>query len=309
MKISELLNEQIISELKMLDSAQYGGWISPARKVFYCDEMSHLELMRDLLKKENIQVPDMAVYDKAKKLGWVRFVTDEMPDIFSVDGHPNALKKTYSAWAPTALSSDYVLIYQNDDSAEDAFFMPKDKGKLIKKYGPSAVKEAMLTELKMLEDGHYGAWISPKRQVFYVEEYGHEAFISKYFQQLPDDIKSELMQVGYYNPTDSGYTNAFRMGYVRLVLNEMPRTFSIEGHPGALKKTYSAWAPTALTAHFIQVYDKKRDHNFAMPHDKAKFIQFVQSIVPPPDPAPGQSITDLERKQTDAILKQYEPND
>ena len=138
--------------------------------------------------------------------------------------------------------------------------------------------EVVLTELKILDIGHYGGWISPKRKVYYVEEYGHEPFMQEFLNVMPEE---EWAEHGMQKPKDiwdiDTYGVAFKINFARFVTKEMPHTFSIEGTTIALHKTYNAWVPTAMQANAIRVDDKTRKmyKTFYMPDGKAKFIQMV----------------------------------
>jgi hypothetical protein len=141
------------------------------------------------------------------------------------------------------------------------------------------ISEILVNELKTLDTNYYGGWISPKREVIYVEdEYGHDAVMKEYLLNLPQETKDELIKSGLLNPKASVYTNADRLGFVRFISKEMPTSFSVDGTSVALKKTYNAWAATALTADIVRIYDKKQDRTFMLPQDKAKLINFIQNI-------------------------------
>lgn len=137
--------------------------------------------------------------------------------------------------------------------------------------------EVVLNELKTLEwDMYYGGWISPKRKVYYVEEYGHEPFMQEFLNVMPEE---EWAAHGMQKPKDiwdiDSYGVAFKMNFARFVMQEMPSTFAIEGTTVALHKTYNVWVPTAMTANALRVDDKTRKmyKTYYLPDMKPKFIQ------------------------------------
>jgi hypothetical protein len=140
-----------------LDMNEYGGWITPDRKVEYVPFHGH----EDHLRSEH----GMRLA-QAFLAGFVRFATNARTGTFSVEGMLPALRKTYRIWGPTALNARnvYVDIFQwNDDMTEQGLtphmmFRPGegDKPQIINSFGTKVqtpIAEAKKKRAKTIIDG------------------------------------------------------------------------------------------------------------------------------------------------------------
>ena len=144
-KINELTTNQqnesaVLYEYK-LDTDQYGGWITPDRKVEYVERQQH---------EPHVWTQHGATYSQAFQRGFVRFTTSERTQTFGLEGTAEALKKTYRIWAPTAFSMHTVLIdialytdslYKEGMIPSMTYSMPKDKAEVARLFGPTTATE------------------------------------------------------------------------------------------------------------------------------------------------------------------------
>ena len=119
-----------------LDMNEYGGWITPNRKVEYVEDQGH----EAHLRREHGLRQRQAFLD-----GYVRFQTNAHTSTFSIEGQLSALRKTYRIWGQTALNARnvYIDIFQwHDDMATQGLtphmmFRPSegDKPQIIHSFG------------------------------------------------------------------------------------------------------------------------------------------------------------------------------
>ena len=94
-----------------LDTNEYGGWITPNRKVEYVEDQGHEAHLR---REHGLRIAE------AFLAGFVRFQTNARTSTFSIEGQLSALRKTYRIWGQTALNARnvYIDIFQwRDDMA------------------------------------------------------------------------------------------------------------------------------------------------------------------------------------------------
>jgi pyrimidine deaminase RibD-like protein len=124
-----------------LDTTQYGGWITPDRKVEYVERQQH---------EPHVWTQHGATYSQAFQRGFVRFTTSERTGTFGIEGTAEALKKTYRIWAPTAFSMHTVMIdialytdvlYKEGMIPSMTYIMPEDKAEVVKLFGPRITVE------------------------------------------------------------------------------------------------------------------------------------------------------------------------
>ena len=138
------INEVVLTELKTLEwDMWYGGWIAPNRKVYYVEQYGHEPFMQEFLnvlpeedwEKHGIKKPkdiwDIDTYTVAFKMNFSRFVMQEMPHTFAIEGTTVALQKTYSAWAPTAMQAQAIRVDDKTRHQYKTFYMPDMKPKFI----------------------------------------------------------------------------------------------------------------------------------------------------------------------------------
>jgi hypothetical protein len=129
-------NESAVLYEYKLDTDQYGGWITPDRKVEYVERQQH---------EPHVWTQHGATYSQAFQRGFVRFTTSERTGTFGIEGTAEALKKTYRIWAPTAFSMHTVMIdialytdslYKEGMIPSMTYIMPEDKAEVTKVFGP-----------------------------------------------------------------------------------------------------------------------------------------------------------------------------
>jgi hypothetical protein len=155
MRQKGMLKESTTINEAMLDISQYGGWISPQRKVEYVETFDHAHHMRS---EHGLS------FMEAILAGWVRFTCDDNAMSLSVEGLLDSIRKTYRAWAPTALGMQnlYVDIMQWRDSMgkqglkPHMVFYPKDGDKtdIIDTFGPSSRGEFAEGDRPDIEHGN-----------------------------------------------------------------------------------------------------------------------------------------------------------
>ena len=119
-----------------LDMNEYGGWITPNRKVEYVEDQGHEAHLR---REHGLRIAE------AFLAGYVRFHTNARTGTFAIEGQLPALRKTYRIWGPTALNARnvYVDIFQwRDDMTAQGLtphmmFRPSegDKPQIIHSFG------------------------------------------------------------------------------------------------------------------------------------------------------------------------------
>jgi predicted nucleotidyltransferase len=100
-------------------------------------------------------------------------------------------------------------------------------------------KESM--EEAAIDTTEYGGWITPDKQIEYVDTHDHAAHVARHH--------------------NLDYNEAFLDGFLRFANHSRTNTFSVEGMLPVLRKTYRMWAPTALAADrvYVDIY-KWQDH-------------------------------------------------
>ena len=140
-----------------LDTNEYGGWITPNRKVEYVEDQGHEAHLR---REHGLRIAE------AFLAGFVRFQTNARTSTFSIEGQLSALRKTYRIWGQTALNARnvYIDIFQwRDDMATQGLtphmmFRPSegDKPQIIHSFGTKVaepIAEAKKRRAKTIIDG------------------------------------------------------------------------------------------------------------------------------------------------------------
>ena len=140
-----------------LDMNEYGGWITPGRRVEYVEYHGHEAHLR---REHGLRI------EEAFLAGFVRFQTNARSSTFSIEGTLSALRKTYRIWSQTALNATtvYVDIFQWDDdmSAQGLtphmMFKPSegDKPQITHSFGTKVAEpmaEAKKRKAKTIIDG------------------------------------------------------------------------------------------------------------------------------------------------------------
>lgn len=140
-----------------LDMNEYGGWITPNRKVEYVEYQGHEAHLR---REHGLRIAE------AFLAGFVRFQTNARAGTFSVEGMLDALRKTYRIWGQTALNARnvYIDIFQwRDDMTAQGItphmmFRPGegDKPQIIHSFGVKTqepIAEAKKRKAKTIIDG------------------------------------------------------------------------------------------------------------------------------------------------------------
>jgi hypothetical protein len=105
----------------------------------------------------------------------------------------------------------------------------------------AALKETVLTELRLLADGGYGGWINARGGAVY--------------PLGPDDSthKDTAADLGIDMEHETDYLPAYEKNLVRYVTNEFPRYFELSGNYEDLKRTFRQWWPTAIKANHVYI--------------------------------------------------------
>ena len=163
---------------------------------------------------------------------------DRDPDAEGVSGYSGSKARAAAAAGNEKLFKDYTGVGSEIKIGGKSLYQAVRSGMGAK---DAALKETVLTELRLLADGGYGGWINARGGAVY--------------PLGPDDMshKDTAADLGIDMENETDYLPAYEKNLVRYITQDFPGYFELSGRYEDLKRTFKIWWPTAIKANHVYI--------------------------------------------------------